>query len=174
MIPFYASVLLYCRLPHNILSCAPNQSIAGNQFYSCDCAVTQFCFVCFFRSFLIISVTVSEEGIAKAGKAIKEVEEKLLPQCTRRFKANFLIGKADYFIRRATRPGGDIGDQERELRIGNIHLVSEKCRKNERSCDTIHNTCSFCIQAKRVWSVPFLSKLHFPVDLVKLFKINLM
>jgi len=69
-----------------------------------------------FRSFLIIGVTVSEEDIAKAGKAIKEVEEKLLPQCTRRFKANFLIGKADYFIRRATRPGGDIGEQERDLR----------------------------------------------------------
>ena len=132
MVPFY------CRLPHNILSCAcaPNQSIAGNQFYWCGCAVTQFCFVCFFRSFPIISVTVSEEGIAKAGKAIKEVQEKLLPQCTRRFKANFLIGKADYFIRRATRPGGDIGEQERDLRTGNNHLVSEKCRKNERSCDT--------------------------------------
>jgi len=82
--------------------------------------LTQFCFV-YFSFFLIISVTVSEEDIAKAGKAIKEVEEKLLPQCTRRFKANFLIGKADYFIRRATRPGGDIGEQERDLRTGNNH-----------------------------------------------------
>ncbi|XP_020612936.1 uncharacterized protein LOC110051255 isoform X1 [Orbicella faveolata] len=62
-----------------------------------------------------LNVTVSDEDIAKAGKAIKEVEEKLLPQCTRRFKANFLIGKTDYFIRRATRPGGDIREQERDL-----------------------------------------------------------
>ena len=61
-----------------------------------------------FLSFLSISVTVSDVDIAKAGKVIKEVEEKLLPQCTRRFQANFLIGKAGYFIRRATRPGGDI------------------------------------------------------------------
>ena len=76
-----------------------------------------------FRSFLIISVTVSDVDIAKAGKAIKEVEEKLLPQCTRRFEANFLIGKADYFIRRATRPGGDIVEQERDLGTGNIHLL---------------------------------------------------
>jgi len=62
-----------------------------------------------------LNVTVLDEDIAKAGKAIKEVEEKLLPQCTRRFKANFLIGKTDYFIRRATRPGGDIREQERDL-----------------------------------------------------------
>ena len=87
-----------------------------------DVAAPWLSFVLFiFRSFLIIGVTVSEEDIAKAGKAIKEVEEKLLPQCTRRFKANFLIGKADYFIRRATRPGGDIGEQERDLRTGNNH-----------------------------------------------------
>ena len=78
--------------------------------------------LCLFRSFLIVSVTVSDEDIAKAGTAIKEVEKKLLPQCTRRFKANFLIGKADYFIRRATRPGGDIGEQERDLETGDIHV----------------------------------------------------
>lgn len=80
--------------------------------------------LCLFRSFLIVSVTVSDEDIAKAGKAIKEVEEKLLPQCTRRFKANFLIGKTDYFIRRATRPGGDIREQERDLETGNIHVYT--------------------------------------------------
>ena len=73
---------------------------------------------------------VSEEDIAKAGKAIKDVEEKLLPQCTRRFKANFLIGKADYFIRRATRQrhhvdGEDITqrDRVRDLERGKILVV---------------------------------------------------
>ena len=85
----------------------------------------------FFVLLFIVSVTVSDEDIAKAGKAIKEVEEKLLPQCTRRFKANFLIGKADYFIRRATRPEGDIREQERDLETGNI-LVYTRNRNVRR------------------------------------------
>ena len=73
-------------------------------------------------------MNVPEEDIAKAGKVIREVEEKLLPQCAKRSKANFLIGKADYFIRRATRKGGNVGehitevDRERDLQRGNIDV----------------------------------------------------
>ena len=83
---------------------------------------------------------MSDEDIAKSGKAIKEVEEKLLPQCTRRFKANFLIGKADYFIRRATRPGGDIREQERDLETGADIYEYTLIKRNVRRLEVCGNT----------------------------------
>ena len=73
-------------------------------------------FSVFFLLFLY-RVDVSGADIAKADRVIKEVEEKLLPQCTRRFKANFLIGKADSFIRQATRRDTESTEQERATHL---------------------------------------------------------
>ena len=129
--------------------------------------------LCLFRSFLIVSVTVSDEDVAKAGKAIKEVEEKLLPQCTRRFKANFLIGKADYFIRRATRPGGDIREQERDLETGaDIHVYT-LIKRNVRRLEVCGNTpwltrYMLLFHTREMSLMQFVSKLHFPVILLKI------
>lgn len=58
---------------------------------------------------------VSEVNIAKAGIAIQKVERNLLARCPKRLKATFLIGKADYFIRRATRRGLGVSEVERNL-----------------------------------------------------------
>ena len=70
------------------------------------------------------SKDVSEVNITKAGDAIKIVEKNLLSQCPKRLKATFLIGKADYYIRKATRKGNDIRDHERirEFNEGNIYV----------------------------------------------------
>jgi len=56
---------------------------------------------------------VSEVNLVKAGEAIRKVEKNLIAQCPKRLKATFLIGKADYFIRRATRKGTNITERER-------------------------------------------------------------
>ncbi|XP_068741172.1 uncharacterized protein [Montipora capricornis] len=56
---------------------------------------------------------VSEVRLAKASEVIKKCERNLLPQCPKRLKGTFLMGKADYFIRRATRKGPGITEQER-------------------------------------------------------------
>jgi len=58
---------------------------------------------------------VSEVDIVKAGTAIQKVERNLLTQCPKRLEATFLIGKADYFIRRATRRGLGISEGDRKL-----------------------------------------------------------
>ena len=77
------------------------------------------------------SKEVSEVNIAKAGIAIQKVERNLLPQCPKRLKATFLIGKADYFIRRATRRGLGVSEVERNLDFQRGNLGFMFCHKKE-------------------------------------------
>lgn len=56
---------------------------------------------------------VSAVNIAKADRIIKEVENRLLPQCKKRFKATFLIAKADSSIRKALQRDTEFTEQER-------------------------------------------------------------
>ena len=79
--------------------------------------------------FFLNSNKVSEVNIAKAGAVIQKVERDLLAQCPKRLNATFLIGKADYFIRRATRRGLGISEGERNLDFQRGNLCLNFCHK---------------------------------------------
>ena len=63
--------------------------------------------------FCLCRKLVTETKLAKADEAIQKFEKNLLPHSPKRLEATFLIGKADYYIRRATREGMDITQQQR-------------------------------------------------------------
>lgn len=86
--------------------------------------------------FVSNSKEVSEVNFAKAGIAIQKVERNLLARCPKRLKATFLIGKADYFIRRATRRGLGVSEVERNLDFqrGNASFIF--CGKKVNCCLT--------------------------------------
>ena len=75
--------------------------------------------------FFLISKDVSEVSVAKAGDAIQKVEKNLLAQCPKRLQATFLIGKADYYIRRAMKKGVNVLQQQRvtDFQTGDILLM---------------------------------------------------
>lgn len=82
------------------------------------------------------SKEVSEVDIVKAGTAIQKVETNLLTQCPKRLEATFLIGKADYFIRRATRRGLGISEGDRKLDFQRGNLGFSFCQKKVNCCLT--------------------------------------
>ena len=63
--------------------------------------------------FCLCRKLVTETKLAKADEAIQKFEKNLLPHSPKRLEATFLIGKADYYIRRATRERMDITQQQR-------------------------------------------------------------
>ena len=77
------------------------------------------------ESFSLCRKPITEVHLAKAGEAIQKLEN-LLPHSPKRLEATFLIGKADYYIRRATTKRKDITQQQRaaDFQKGtlNIHL----------------------------------------------------
>jgi len=82
------------------------------------------------------SKEVSEVDIAKAGTAIQKVERNLLAQCPKRLEATFLIGKADYFIRRATRRGFGVSEGERKVDLQRGNLGLSFCHQKVNCCLT--------------------------------------
>lgn len=54
---------------------------------------------------LSLSKPVSEEGLARAEKAIQYVEQHLLKTCSKRHKVTFDIARSDYCIRKAQMNG---------------------------------------------------------------------
>ena len=58
---------------------------------------------------------------------IKEVENRLLPQCKKRFKATFLIAKADSSIRKALQRDTEFTEQERVAYLREGKLFALRC-----------------------------------------------
>ena len=67
---------------------------------------------------------VTETKLAKADEAIQKFEKNLLPHSPKRLEAKFLIGKADYYIRRATRKRIDITQHQRatDFQTGTLNI----------------------------------------------------
>lgn len=78
------------------------------------------------ESFYHCRKPITEVHLAKAGEAIQKLEKNLLPHSPKRLEVTFLIGKADYYIRRATMKRKDITQQQRaadfQKGTSNIHL----------------------------------------------------
>lgn len=101
--------------------------------------------------FCLCRKLVTETKLAKADEAIQKFEKNLLPHSPKRLEATFLIGKADYYIRRATRERMDITQQQRatDFQKGTLNIYLSvmgfkgvRCRSYINSEGNYIGTCN--------------------------------